>query len=312
MIRAPGLLADLDVPFMPRFSLYCYGGDGGGPGGDPGAMGPGGVGAGTGPGSISDAISEGMAQVGIGNPAVSEPDAEDLAEVKAARAVHMASRAAHAAGTISSNPNIEEAPTVTPPTAPSIGTGIDEDLADPQITDPTGHIYGDPQPGHGAAFDAATLLMPSPAAFVLWAGDALTNVPPGYFAPAPGAGSSDPDPTGEGGAMGGPSDAELRDEYPVETAVTPLPEVVDAPSDAAPEMARTPAATSTTTSASADAPTVTPSPATSAPGTLIRRRRRSRTILTSPQGVGVLGGEGSALRGTRRTRSLPRQTLLGG
>lgn len=114
---------------------------------------------------------------------------------------------------------------------------------------------------------------------------------------------------GVGGA-GGSGEGTTLLTQPDPAVVTPLPEVVDTPGEVVPDLDKG-------TSAASDAsPTVTPNTPTPAPGSLIRRRRRSSTILTTPQGVGQLGGDGSALRGSRRTRSLPvgvpRQTLLGG
>jgi hypothetical protein len=371
MIRAPGFLADLDVPFMPRFSLYCCSGDGGGGGGDgdvdeegestaaPAAPGPVGQGGGgTGPGSISAAVSAGVAAVNAAAAAESQAQAD-------------ADYAANIAGSISSNPHIDEAPVGTGrPSSISTGHGgaggsLAESEAEAAATVALDNPYGDTWGGVGQArgpFAATVIETVEPPSGMGLTGsnvttegianamgqagelsgvqglhlgaakagvlDAQGNLNPlslispamSLIASAANAphGSlgihglddpSDPDPTGEGGAIGGPSDAELRDEYPIGARV------VSASSDAAPDVAdtsaATSAATSTTTSASAaQASDITPSPATPAPGTLIRRRRRTRTILTTPQGL--LGGEGSALRGTRRTRSLPRKTLLGG
>ena len=111
---------------------------------------------------------------------------------------------------------------------------------------------------------------------------------------------------GVGGA-GGSGEGTTLLTQPDPAVVTPLPEVVDTPGEVVPDLDK---------GTSAASPTVTPNTPTPAPGSLIRRRRRSSTILTTPQGVGQLGGDGSALRGSRRTRSLPvgvpRQTLLGG
>jgi hypothetical protein len=96
---------------------------------------------------------------------------------------------------------------------------------------------------------------------------------------------------------------------PPEPVVTPLPEIVSA-EEPGPPLTKTPATDTGFTPAPAAeepaGPTVSPKPASAAPGTLLRRRRRTRTILTSPQGV-----VGPAVP-ARRTRSLPRKTLLGG
>tara|TARA_R110002020_G_scaffold4642_3_gene20053 strand:- start:1891 stop:2715 length:825 start_codon:yes stop_codon:yes gene_type:complete len=99
---------------------------------------------------------------------------------------------------------------------------------------------------------------------------------------------------------------------PPEPVVTPLPEIVSTGEAEPPltDMGKTPATDTGVTAAPAAeepaGPTVSPKPASAAPGTLLRRRRRTRTILTSPQGV-----VGPAVP-ARRTRSLPRKTLLGG
>ena len=99
---------------------------------------------------------------------------------------------------------------------------------------------------------------------------------------------------------------------PPEPVVTPLPEIVSTGEAEPPltDMGKTPATDTGFTPAPAAeepaGPTVSPKPASAAPGTLLRRRRRTRTILTSPQGV-----VGPAVP-ARRTRSLPRKTLLGG
>ena len=94
---------------------------------------------------------------------------------------------------------------------------------------------------------------------------------------------------------------------PPEPVVTPLPEIVSA-EEPGPPLTKTPEAdTGFTPAPEEPAPMVSPKPASAAPGTLLRRRRRTRTILTSPQGV--LGGSAAP---ARRTRSLPRKTLLGG
>ena len=114
--------------------------------------------------------------------------------------------------------------------------------------------------------------------------------------------SMDADAVADVGAVGG--------EPEIPTLINPS--VVSA--EAAPTT-ETPAETSATDTGVTDAPsgqvseapTVTPAPATSAPGTLLRRRRRTPTIMTGPQGV--MGG---SVVPTRRSRSLSRQTLLGG
>lgn len=301
MKRDLRLLADLDVPFMPRFSLYCYNGDGDGPGGS---------------GDDVDVVSD------------TNPDAT-AAEVDAATADAVAAaEAADAAAAVNYGAmwgQIGKASgpfgAVTPETVePPSGMGLtdpntsQEDIANAmgsagEISAPQGLALGAAKAG---VVDEKGNLSPfsviSPAMSLI---ASAANAPHGSLGIHGLDDPSDPDPSGEGEATGGPSEEELaelaaqekaREEAFQETLVTPTPEVVDAASsDAVPE-----------TSAGAEAPTVSPSQATSAPGTLLRRRRRTRTILTSPQGVGGLGGEGSAFRGNRRTRSLPRQTLLGG
>jgi|TARA_Y100000310_G_scaffold48435_2_gene44903 cell division septation protein DedD len=156
-----------------------------------------------------------------------------------------------------------------------------------------------------AAKDPGMMALASvvPGMGILSASAALANAPHGSLA---GDDSSDPDPGGEAGEVGGP------------------PEPVETPRPAAPAPPSTPVATppaepvtkepstGAVAAPSAEppaAPTATPNKATAAPGTLLRRRRRTQTILTSPQGV--LGGAVSTRAG-RRTRSLPRKTLLGG
>ncbi len=134
-----------------------------------------------------------------------------------------------------------------------------------------------------------------PGMGILGLAAALDNAPPGSLAASPG------DDPGEG-PEGGP-------EGPPEPVVTPLPEIVSA-GETEPPLIKTPATdTGVTTAPAAEepaGPTVSPKAASAAPGTLLRRRRRTRTILTSPQGV-----VGPAVP-ARRTRSLPRKTLLGG
>lgn len=138
---------------------------------------------------------------------------------------------------------------------------------------------------------------------------AVANAPEDSMA---GDATEDPDPTGEQGEIGG-FDQQTFDTQAAYDAgnlakqverLNP-PNVADAPTADTGTSPGTGAGTDTSTGDAAG-PTVTPGQATATPGTLLRRRRRTQTILTSPQGV--LGGS----QPVRRTRSLPRQTLLGG
>ena len=128
---------------------------------------------------------------------------------------------------------------------------------------------------------------------------AVANAPEDSMA---GDASEDPDPTGEQGEIGG-FDQQTFDAQQVYHLGGE--NVTDAPTADTGTSPGTGAGTDTSTG-DGSGPTVTPGQATAAPGTLLRRRRRTQTILTSPQGI--LGESQPA----RRTRSLPRQTLLGG
>jgi hypothetical protein len=123
---------------------------------------------------------------------------------------------------------------------------------------------------------------------------ALDNAPPGSLAGSPADAPGDPDGGDDSYDVPPPPDPEPE-------IVAPLPEVVDTSGETVPDLVKA-------ESAEPEAPMVTPKPATAAPGTLLRQRRRSRTILTTP--AGVLGGYTSSP--ARRTRSLPRKSLLGG
>ena len=129
---------------------------------------------------------------------------------------------------------------------------------------------------------------------------AIANAPHGSLGDH---GMNSSDPGGEDGGFDGPAGAVVLTDTATSTPTSPM--VVDTGATGAP-IAKTDTGTGTPAGDSAG-PTVTPGQSTAAPGTLLRRRRRTQTILTSPQGV--LGG--SAMP-ARRTRSLSQKTLLGG
>ena len=193
-----------------------------------------------------------------------------------------------------------------------VGTGMDEDFGDPAATTSVGSAIGDTlslseaiSEGYknAAAKDPGMMALTSamPGMGILSFAAALANAPEGSLA---GDGSSDPDPGGEAGEVGGPAIINSG----AAPAAPAAGSVVSPPAEPVTKETST-GAVATPSADPPAAPSVTPNRATAAPGTLLRRRRRTQTILTSPQGV--LGGAVSTRAG-RRTRSLPRKTLLGG
>ena len=201
MKRDLRLLADLDVPFMPRFSLYCYNGDGDGPGGS---------------GDDVDVVSD------------TNPDAT-AAEVDAATADAVAAaEAADAAAAVNYGAmwgQIGKASgpfgAVTPETVePPSGMGLtdpntsQEDIANAmgsagEISAPQGLALGAAKAG---VVDEKGNLSPfsviSPAMSLI---ASAANAPHGSLGIHGLDDPSDPDPSGEGEATGGPSEEELAE-----------------------------------------------------------------------------------------------------